>query len=122
MDKGTWQVDRLRQPGSQRGSGARAIFVLGTPAKKDILGRMKVGISLLRSNRGEVIIALGNREEAGEMREVANRERLSPTEFILDENSRTTIDNAYLAKKICEKMNLIPSISSRPNTKIQGRL
>jgi uncharacterized SAM-binding protein YcdF (DUF218 family) len=92
------------------GFAARAIIVLGTPVKDDVRGRMAMAISLLRRNQGEVIIALGNADEARQMKDFADKNRLSSSALILDDNSRTTIDNAYFAKKICQRLNLVPSV------------
>jgi DUF218 domain-containing protein len=110
MDKRAKQVDdswNLVGPGLPT---ARAIIVLGTPVREDVRGRMTVAIALIRHNRGEVIIALGTPNEARQMKKTADKNRVFSNTLILDDNSRTTIDNAYFAKKICQRLNLVPSV------------
>lgn len=71
---------------------------------------MELAIGLLHHNLGNVIVALGNEEEAACMHQVLLEHGLLPGRVIVDGRSRTTVDNAYYGKKICLQLNLRPDI------------
>lgn len=71
---------------------------------------MARALALFQRTPNSVIVLLGNRREIDYVRGLALKSGLRPSQLVLDDRSNTTIDNAYYAKQICRKLDLMPGI------------
>ncbi|OLE75666.1 hypothetical protein AUG19_04930 [archaeon 13_1_20CM_2_54_9] len=85
-----------------------ATLVLGTPVEQDARQRMERAIALAKRYPDNIIVALGTHVETAYMKSAALENRFPPSRLVVDENSKTTVDNAYYAKQICQLLDLRP--------------
>ena len=69
-------------------------------------GRVKKALELLEAHPGGVMIVVGTEEEAAYMAQVAQQAGAPRDRLIADGRSKTTIDNAYYAKRLSDRLNI----------------
>ncbi|PUA31698.1 MAG: hypothetical protein B7O98_08900 [Zestosphaera tikiterensis] len=70
-------------------------------------GKMRTlkGVELIKNGVCKQLLLVGNRDEVEYMTHIALREGISPEKLLSDPNSEDTLDNAYYAKLIAQKVN-----------------
>jgi hypothetical protein len=87
-------------------SPKKAVVVLGTPIAEDTDLRIAKAVTFLNKCQDCIMLLVGTESEAGLMRRAALARGVDARIIVADGNSRTTIDNAYYAKRVCMSLRI----------------
>ncbi|MGD0318244.1 MAG: YdcF family protein [Nitrososphaerales archaeon] len=82
----------------------RAIVVPGSVYSEDCIGRAVEGCRLQRASGDDYLVLVGTQREVAIMEEVALKESVPGDRIISNSESKTTIDNAYFARRLCMQL------------------
>lgn len=82
-----------------------AVVVLGAGVNDIGVGRIKKGIEIMKKGLAKVLVFVGGSDDGALVTQLAKAYGLNDSQMYIDINSKNTIDNAYYARKILEKLN-----------------
>lgn len=82
-----------------------AVIVLGAGVGDIGIGRIKKGIEVVKSGLARILVFVGGPDDGSLAMSLARTHGLSDSQIYVDTNSRNTVDNAYYAKKVLERLN-----------------
>ncbi|MEM4546669.1 MAG: YdcF family protein [Zestosphaera sp.] len=83
-----------------------AVIVLGAGINDISVGRIKKGIEVVKSGLARILVFVGGSDDGALAASLSRTHGLNDSQIYIDTNSRNTVDNAYYAKKILERLNM----------------